>query len=330
MALHTVQVQPARQHRNAYVKLFSMTSTDGIATKKQIGFTIVELLIVIVIIGILAAITIVAFNGVQERARASSVSSALSQASKKLSLYAVDNSGYPADLGTVGVTDTDTVKYQYEYNNSVNPATYCITATNGTTSYKVSSANTTPSAGGCAGHGQGGVAAITNIVPNPRGQSAASGWFRPLTGADMTVASNISWNSRTDWNRLAFNGTGNSTARLRLPLSSLTNGSTYTTSVLLGNNSASSVTTTLDFCDLSHTTVTLAPNEVRRVTFSATRATYDSVYSFVDLSAPTGGVLATEAMVTLGTTTYNYGDGGTTNWVWNGTPHSATSTGPAP
>jgi len=34
------------------------------------GFTIVELLIVIVVIGILAAITIVAFNGVQERSRA--------------------------------------------------------------------------------------------------------------------------------------------------------------------------------------------------------------------------------------------------------------------
>lgn len=35
---------------------------------RQKGFTIVELLIVIVVIGILAAITIVAFNGIQERA----------------------------------------------------------------------------------------------------------------------------------------------------------------------------------------------------------------------------------------------------------------------
>jgi prepilin-type N-terminal cleavage/methylation domain-containing protein len=295
------------------------------------GFTIVELLIVIVVIAILAAITIVAYNGIQNRARISAVSSGLSQANKKLLSFAVDGNGYPADLATIGVNDTNDVTYQYSVNNSANPATYCVTATSGSVSYKVSNTAQAPSQGGCAGHGQGGMAAITNIVPNPRGLHATSnGWFRPLVGADMTVASNVSWNSRTDWNRLAWNGAGNSTARLRLPLASLTNGSTYTVSVLLGNNTASPVTATLDFCDLSSTTPTpLAPNEVRRVTFNATRATYDATYSFVDISAPAAGILATDAMVTQGTTTYNYADGNTTDWVWNGTANNATSTGPA-
>ena len=37
--------------------------------RNHTGFTIVELLIVIVVIAILAAITIVAFNGIQDRAR---------------------------------------------------------------------------------------------------------------------------------------------------------------------------------------------------------------------------------------------------------------------
>ena len=41
------------------------------------GFTIVELLIVIVVIGILAAISIVAYTGIQDRARASKISSDL-------------------------------------------------------------------------------------------------------------------------------------------------------------------------------------------------------------------------------------------------------------
>ena len=36
--------------------------------KNGTGFTIVELLVVIVVIGILAAITIVAFNGISNRA----------------------------------------------------------------------------------------------------------------------------------------------------------------------------------------------------------------------------------------------------------------------
>lgn len=59
------------------------------------GFTIVELLIVIVVIGILAAITIVAYNGVQERASQSKTVSALSRYAKALAAYAVDNDGYP-------------------------------------------------------------------------------------------------------------------------------------------------------------------------------------------------------------------------------------------
>ena len=61
----------------------------------QSGFTIVELLIVIVVIGILAAITIVAFNGVQQRAENTKTISAVDGYEKALIAYATVKGEYP-------------------------------------------------------------------------------------------------------------------------------------------------------------------------------------------------------------------------------------------
>jgi len=62
---------------------------------KQTGFTIVELLIVIVVIGILAAITIVAFNGVQKQARDTERTSEIKSMQKAIEMYKVENGEYP-------------------------------------------------------------------------------------------------------------------------------------------------------------------------------------------------------------------------------------------
>lgn len=61
--------------------------------KTTSGFTIVELLIVIVVVAILAAISVVAYNGVQDRANNSIVMSDLEHAARQIQLFAVDNSG---------------------------------------------------------------------------------------------------------------------------------------------------------------------------------------------------------------------------------------------
>lgn len=76
-----------------------MVATNNITQCKksrQVGFTIVELLIVIVVIGILAAITIVAYNGVQSRAREASLKSDLTNVAKQIELYRADGD-YPAN-----------------------------------------------------------------------------------------------------------------------------------------------------------------------------------------------------------------------------------------
>lgn len=62
------------------------------------AFTIVELLVVIVVIGILAAITIVAYTSIRQRAVASIIKSQLSDDSKVLKMYYIDNSLYPNTL----------------------------------------------------------------------------------------------------------------------------------------------------------------------------------------------------------------------------------------
>lgn len=62
----------------------------------QRGFTIVELLIVIVVIAILAAISIVAYNGIQNRANDTTIINDLANIKKKIELYKIDNSDlYP-------------------------------------------------------------------------------------------------------------------------------------------------------------------------------------------------------------------------------------------
>lgn len=70
--------------------------------KQQTGFTIVELLIVIVVIGILAAIVIVAYSGVQDKARYSAMQSDLNSLNKAIQLYYVDNGAYPFSGATGG------------------------------------------------------------------------------------------------------------------------------------------------------------------------------------------------------------------------------------
>jgi prepilin-type N-terminal cleavage/methylation domain-containing protein len=121
---------------------------------RQRGFTIVELLIVIVVIGILAAITIIAYNGVVSSAAEATLKSDLRNVQAQVAGAKETEGSYPADTSTF-VASPGTV---YEYD--ADETSYCITASSeaaGVSFYFDSSAGVIAQ-GTCPGHsGIGGV-----------------------------------------------------------------------------------------------------------------------------------------------------------------------------
>lgn len=87
-----------------------MKSASTSHTHLNRGFTIVELLIVIVVIAILAAITIVAYNGVTSRANAAKNQTDALTVRKRAEAYYADNLGgnglYPPAIATAATNWT--------------------------------------------------------------------------------------------------------------------------------------------------------------------------------------------------------------------------------
>jgi prepilin-type N-terminal cleavage/methylation domain-containing protein len=70
-------------------------------TKKQKGFTLVELMIVVAIIGVLAAVAIPKFADMLEKSKEGATKGNLSAIKSSISNYYADNQGtYPANLNT--------------------------------------------------------------------------------------------------------------------------------------------------------------------------------------------------------------------------------------
>jgi fimbrial protein pilin len=78
---------------------------------KNQGFTLVELLIVIVIIAILTVVSLVAYNGLQNQAKTSAAKSTVDSVAKKAELYNTEEGKYPEDIAKL--TSADTKKSYY-------------------------------------------------------------------------------------------------------------------------------------------------------------------------------------------------------------------------
>ena len=116
---------------------------------KQRGFTIVELLVVIVVIGILAAIVIVAYNGITQQAHTATLEGDLSQNYNSLGIYQATNGTFPANQAAAGLKSSS--GNTLTYNVSSDGSSYCLQVAGSNSSYANTSSSNNPIQGHCSG-----------------------------------------------------------------------------------------------------------------------------------------------------------------------------------
>ncbi len=153
------------------------------------GFTIVELLIVIVIIGILAALVIVAYTGIQNRANDTSVQADLSNIGKKIELYNAQEGAYPTGgQASSGALDLKVAKSAYRDTYNM---LFCVIS--GTSSQRFAIIATSQSGKSFIYSSQGGLKTFTGSI---------TGYVDTCTGAGVNGAESGFWGT---W---GYNGNG--------------------------------------------------------------------------------------------------------------------------
>ncbi len=306
--------------------------------RKKSGFTIVELLIVIVVIAILAAITVVAYNGIQNRAKDTALQSAAAQTGKRVLTYGPQNADlYPTEadfatssfqsstLNLPAATDAAT----YDYFTSDDRKKFCVsvanTTTNPVTAYAFTQSGQTVQ-GRC----------VKNLTANPSVETGISGSANNASSSivrstdrakDGTTSILVTAIDATN----GYNGVNRG--------ATVVAGKTYTFSAwvyLTTQYSTSGVAATSNGVG---TTVKqgnfitgVGSWQRTSVSFSPTANGNATIYVITPSSVRpvANSTFYTDSwMFTEGATLYDYADGTYANWSWADTPHASASFGPA-
>jgi prepilin-type N-terminal cleavage/methylation domain-containing protein len=120
--------------------MFSCLISKDRRSNNSLGFTIVELLVVIVVIGVLATITVISYTGISSKAKEAAVIADLDNTNKQFKLFQIENSGYPTTIDCTQSNSTtnkcikissDNIFGSFYSDNTTNPQTFCLTIKNG-------------------------------------------------------------------------------------------------------------------------------------------------------------------------------------------------------
>ncbi len=175
------------------------------------------------VIGILAAITIVAYNGISGRAKIATLQSDTTNAARALALWRVGTSTsdqYPTanDCSASPAVNTICLKASsgnsvvYQVNNSTSPPSFCVMVTNGTVSYEATSDSSAPIAGNCPGVLATGISCPINFIVVPGSSTFGTSDFCVMKyeakQASATVpvsqATGIPWGDITQTNAATY------------------------------------------------------------------------------------------------------------------------------